>query len=198
MKTSAILTVILSILISTAAHADKVTGRLIYKSDTTYFKYEKRGVSNEYKWHMHTLGSMQFKMKIITDKGEELKLTPKDSVLEIHVFFDTDTARLLKCPKPSGAGGTFNSYEHMFMHLIVEGDVNLVQYYTNSPENGLQMHPYYLKSGEKPYLIKKGGFRRRMTKYFSDCPSLVQKIDEKNYNFWFMEDIAKFYNQECK
>ena len=40
-------------------------------------------------------------------------------------------------------------------------------------------------------------FHKRLSKYFSDCPTLSKKIKSKVYNYSDTEEIIKFYNTNC-
>ncbi len=40
-------------------------------------------------------------------------------------------------------------------------------------------------------------FVKRMSKYFSDCPTLVEKMKNKEYSYYNSKDIVEFYNSNC-
>ncbi len=56
----------------------------------------------------------------------------------------------------------------------------------------------FVKSGEKPVKIQKSNFRNRLKEVFSDCPSLLSKINDNKIRW---DDIAEYvytYNKDCK
>jgi len=57
---------------------------------------------------------------------------------------------------------------------------------------------YLQKDGEKLKRPRTLNFRKDMTEYLSDCPSLVEKIRDKDFKRKDLEFIVLFYNKQCK
>ena len=66
-------------------------------------------------------------------------------------------------------------------------------------------YSYYVGAGESEqveHLYTKGlpfskSFKRSMKKYFKDCPSLVEKIDNKEFSKDEVLQVVEYYNQNC-
>lgn len=57
---------------------------------------------------------------------------------------------------------------------------------------------YLLQRGEEPLKEPRWlGFRKKMEKYFADCPELVLLIEEREFKRRDVEEIVLYYNRQC-
>lgn len=96
---------------------------------------------------------------------------------EISLYKDF-TANMVMGATPMGAGGPMiQSY-------------NIVDYYVKRSNQQTASH---LASNE---LFSKN-FKKAATEYFSDCPPLVAKLENKEFNKKDIKEIVTFYNETC-
>ncbi len=58
---------------------------------------------------------------------------------------------------------------------------------------------YILQKGDGELKRTKGlNFRKDMVEYFSDCPELSKRIDNKEFRNNDLESIVRFYNNKCR
>ena len=90
------------------------------------------------------------------------------------------------------------------LEVKVEGKVSLFRYVTTV--NNMRHVSYYLKkeSDKLPvFYCGKGYFYKQkfipfVSKYFSDCKNLVEKVKSKELKQKEFEIVVEFYNNECK
>jgi hypothetical protein len=54
------------------------------------------------------------------------------------------------------------------------------------------------KEGAEFVKIKYGSFKKKMIKYLSDCPEIVDLLKEDSYTSNEVESMVKYYNMYCK
>jgi hypothetical protein len=108
-----------------------------------------------------------------------------------------------------------------FVELLVDGELRLVARtvsvnsgggwtQTGAPGSAPTYTPgfmgshnqvMFLKEGEKPEVFNDANifksFRKRAMDYFEDCPSLVNKLEKKEFVDDDLREIVKYYNSTC-
>ena len=99
-----------------------------------------------------------------------------------------------------------NGDRQIFLRLIKNGKLKLLRYYTTGggySGMGMGGGSYSI---QKDMLEKANGklfepswlsFKKDMTNYLSDCPSVAKKIEEKTYRSADIEQIVEEYNKYC-
>lgn len=93
--------------------------------------------------------------------------------------------------------------QYAFLKLVVDGDVKLFNYYYQQPSNtgsgSYSMNEYILQNDVGDLVAVNGmSFKEDMSTYFSECPALAEKIEDKTYRINDMETIVKYYNSTCR
>lgn len=104
-----------------------------------------------------------------------------------------------------------DSYNHpLLLQQIREGKVNLYMRERNSIGNEIIDRPrapkyYFLERHSEgrgnpviPYTHLSRKFKKSAKAYFQDCPSLVEKIQSKEYKREDVIEMVDFYNSECQ
>jgi len=90
-----------------------------------------------------------------------------------------------------------------FAELIVDGKVKLVKRVVAGNSNnqyGSTVESLFIKNNEMAVPFNYIGiksFKKSAKNYFSDCSSLVSKIDNKEFNRKNLREIAEYYNANC-
>ncbi|UII28327.1 hypothetical protein LVD15_07830 [Fulvivirga maritima] len=100
----------------------------------------------------------------------------------------------------------FNRDSHLFLKLVLNGELRLYDYYTekHTPATDQKTgtisikQEYLLKLPDSPLKnLKTIGFRKDMMEYFSYCPELVEMLETRTLRKKDIEAIVEFYNQKC-
>lgn len=90
-----------------------------------------------------------------------------------------------------------------FAELIVDGELKLLKR-TVSNGNGYSLNiveeTLFQRLDNEPIefnYVELQSFKSKAMEYFKDCPSLVKKIEEKEYKRNDLEVIVKYYNDNC-
>lgn len=94
-------------------------------------------------------------------------------------------------------------FQYTFLKLIIDGDVKLFNYYYQAASNtgggSYQMNVYVLqKDADNLVAVNVMSFKEDMSAYFSECPVLAEKIEDKTYRLNDMETIVQYYNSNCR
>lgn len=97
------------------------------------------------------------------------------------------------------------------MELVVEGEVNLYKFekdivvFNNDIEN--KSFHNYTKTINLGYFVKHKkdktaidilfGFKKRVARFFSDCPDIIELVNDKTYTKDDIELIVIYYNKNC-
>ena len=121
---------------------------------------------------------LQYKVKYFDPAGKKVVLKA-DNAKEIQFQFAGENVRMLSRYNSIGIGNIFSMSTHIFLKLEMDGKLKLQK------ENGELKRP------------KGMSFRKDMTEYFSDCPALVEKIEDKDFRKSDLEMMVNFYNSNC-
>lgn len=177
-----------------ASYGQLTKGIMIQDGDTIEVKV-KMPIGLDEKINYNKL---QRKLKCYDDKGEK-NIVKAKQVDEVVLYYG-DTIRMLRHKDPIQVPCEMCVPKYVLLKLIVDGELKLFQYFnTSGSVSGIpheEIYYYYQKRDEElftstSYLHTK----KEMTEYFSDCESLVQKIENKEFKT--SEQLVKFYNTNC-
>jgi len=157
--------------------------------------------------------ALQRKIKYIDENGKKRKIRANEAK-EVRFTYQGDDIRLLSMPMSDVYTGLFNSSNKVFLHLKLDGPLRLFTYYskTNNASSYNNNTGMWNGSGgtsvrEVP-LLQKGNdkvkkpnyfkFRKDMMSYLSDCPTLVAKLENKDFRRRDVYDMVWYYNSNCK
>jgi hypothetical protein len=155
---------------------------------------------------------LQYKVKYFDSTGKKFVLRP-DNAKEIQFKYDFENVRMLSRYNSLGLGNIFSMSTNIFLKLEIDGKLKLFKYYYTQSSPGWYnastgaITGGYSYSVER-YILQKGygelkrpkslTFRKDMVEYFSDCPSLVKKIESKDFRKNELEFIVNYYNSNCR
>jgi hypothetical protein len=90
-----------------------------------------------------------------------------------------------------------------FAKLIIDGTIKLVRRsVSNTSDNRLRIYKESLLVRDNNEAIvfnyaELKSFKKRALEYFSDCSSLVSKIEDEKYKRNDLEDLVNYYNDNC-
>ena len=88
-------------------------------------------------------------------------------------------------------------YHTIFLRLIIDGTLKAFIYYERG-RGGVYQYVIFQKKQEKMFEVPyKLSFRKPMAEYFSDCPELAAKIENKELLNTNLKEIVLFYNEHC-
>lgn len=195
-----ILTLILVYLLSCSLFAKKIEGSIIENGDTSNVTLY---VQCALGYPSLTRNSEYFEY---SEKGEDIKvLYPKPGV-EVHFNHKGDSyifqsLNYFSDPGKSGVGFMCLERKGKYLSAIIAVNIieeeDIVDYKGQLLPNDISKEirtTFY--SPEKGFM-KFGAFnfRKQAKLYFSDCPTLVSKIDEKEFTRSSILEIVDFYNR---
>ncbi len=202
-----LLLVVFSLILSSNLLAEKVKGKIYFENDTIdvtfYIPVDYFSLDINYE-------SLQEKIKYIDSTGKKKVLRPKDAK-EIRFKYEFENVRMLSRENSILLGRPLSRGSHIFLKLEIDGRLKLFKYYhTQGGGGGYNSVTGTLSSGfayssdgfilqkENSELKKIKRFKKDMPEYFSDCPKLIEKIENKEYRENDIDLIVKFYNSWCK
>ena len=201
---------VMVLLISTYSEAKKIPGFFINKEgDTVYVTFN---VTVSLFRQEAKIERIQEKIRYYDSLNNKNTLKPEDAS-EVVIVNSGDTIRMLSKANNLGLG-SFLSRNGIFLRLIKDGPLKLFKYYesgsstpgynhsTNTVSSGYtyetEMHILQKKDGPLVRVRNEVNFRKEMSKYLSDCPELVKKIDQKQYRKDDIFLIVEEYNKNCR
>ena len=152
---------------------------------------------------------LQHQIRYIDEHGKKQIVLPED-VDEVRFKFDNKTVRMLSRKNTLNLEVQSVVPGFIFIKLEIDGPLKLFTYFKNESMSGKASTPLkdqYSFEVEKYILQKefeglkrpKGmNFKYDMTHYFSNCPSLSQKIKSKELQSFEMIAIVNYYNSKCR
>lgn len=197
-------------LICTNSEAKKIPGFFINKEgDTVCVTFD---VTFGFFGQDAKIERIQEKIRYYDSLNNKNTLKPEDAS-EVVIVNSGDTIRMLSKANNLGLG-SFLSRNGIFLRLIKDGPLKLFKYYesgsstpgynhsTNTVSSGYtyetEMHILQKKDGPLVRVRNEVNFRKEMSKYLSDCPELVKKIDQKQYRKDDIFLIVEEYNKNCR
>jgi len=201
--------VVIGLVLTLKLEAKKIEGKIFFEHDTAeviliipikFFTQEPN------------FEKLQYKVKYINSIGKKIVLRP-DNAREVQFKFENENVRMLSRYNSLGLGSIFSSSNNIFLRLEIDGELKLFNYYYTQSSPGMYnastgtMTGGYYYSVER-YVLQKGDgelkrpksltFRNDMAEYFSDCPGLVERIEDKDFRKGDLKSIVKFYNTRCR
>ena len=88
-----------------------------------------------------------------------------------------------------------------FAELVIDGEVKLVKRTVSNTNYGSVFKESLLIRDNDMAIIfnyaELKSFKKRASEYFSDCPSLVSKVESKKYTRKDLEGLVNHYNDNC-
>lgn len=187
------------VIIHPGAIAKKIEGTIVFENGTertVTFKIPFRLLSSHADYER-----LQHRVKFF-DKGEKLVLRPGEAS-EFRFQYQNETVRMVSI-SGSGLEGLFARNNAIFLKLEIDGALRLYRFFATRSSGGYnstytyQTAEYYLQKGKGPLKRPKGiSFRKDMVEYLSDCPTVADKINDKDFKRRDLEVIVMFYNKNC-
>ena len=194
------------LLISFSANCKKIPGYIITHEADTLFTLMKVSVG----WFSGnpSFNALQSKVIYYTEDGKKQVLRPADA-REVGIIYKGDTTRFLSRPNNLAISTSlFHDDGYIFLKLEEDGLVKLFSYEVQNHSGGFgaagavasaaitySYDRYVLQYNKLPLQQVRGiSFRRDMMEFFSDCPELVEKIDQRIYRKQDLQKIVKEYN----
>lgn len=99
----------------------------------------------------------------------------------------------------------FSNYDGM-KQLLISGKVNLYMLFKRGYQNSVDRYIYYARRNTEldvtfltsnPTLLANKTLKKNALNYFSDCPSLIEKIENDVLGAQEIEKIVNYYNSNC-
>lgn len=198
------------LLITFTSEAKKIKGQIILANDTLNvtllipFKFFSSNPNYE---------QLQYKIKYLNTKGE--KETKKaEEVVEVRFTANNQKNRMISLPNTIGSSASlFSNRDFILLKLEKEGYCRMFAYYYTTSSPGMYnagtgsymaggsstVTQHFLQKGKGELTQIKGiSFKRDMSEYFNDCPSLSEKIESKELRKSDINFIIDFYNKNCR
>jgi hypothetical protein len=197
------------ILVSLQVSAKKIQGRIILNNDEAMnvtFVIPFGFLAGEPAYI-----KLQTGVKYFDSSNKKIMLKPGDAK-EISFTFNGQNIRMLSVDDDLELRSIFSSQEKVFLKLEIDGAVKLFTSYTTQHTAGMyngmtgSMSPGTTYNVEKFVLKKRNGplkrprgivFRKDMSEFFSDCPELVEQIQNKDLRKGDLELMVMEYNKKC-
>lgn len=206
MKNFLVISILL--VISIHAYGRKVKGEIIAngKLREVTFDIKVPLLVNEPNFHR-----LQYKIRYYDEAGKKQTLRPHDAD-EIRFDYEGREVRMISCPNTLGNGNIFSTSTRIFLKLEIDGPLRLYRHYYKESTPGFYTGGTGGFSGGTTYIaenliFQKGngplkqpktlGWKKDMLDYFSDCPGLRERIDNKDLRRKEIEAIVIYYNQNC-
>jgi hypothetical protein len=153
---------------------------------------------------------IQYKVKYYDEAGKKRTLRPEDAE-EIRFDYDGMEVRMISCANTLGAGSLFANVSRIFLKLEMDGPLKLYRFYYRqtspgyyggaggySPGTSYTVDNLIFQKGNGPLKLPRSiGWKKDMREYFSDCPALQDRIEDKALRRKDIEAIVMYYNQNC-
>lgn len=153
---------------------------------------------------------IQYKLKYYDEAGKKHTLHPDDAD-EIRFEYEGMNVRMISCTNTMGDENIFSSSTRIFLKLEIDGPLRLYRYYFTqhspghyggaggySPGTTYTVDNLIFQKGngllKRPRVI---GWKKDMLEYFSDCPALSEKLENKDLRRQEIEAIVLYYNEHC-
>ena len=144
--------------------------------------------------------NLTWQMKYNDSLGEVGKLSPKHA-REVYLCVEGEQYHFIsilntpRLPSPPTLSGL-----RFFAVLKVDGYLKLVTYYGMTLW-GFSPYPdirnIMIKPDNEMLFLNQFGIRKKIMKFLSDCPELVQKLKEKDKSLKWDDQITRYYNLHC-
>lgn len=203
------LLIIIGLILSFKSEAKKIEGKILFENDTisVTFNIPIKFFSQEPNFE-----KLQYKVKYFDSEGNKIIIRP-DQAKEIQFSYVFENIRMISRHNSLGLGNIFSKSSNIFLRLEADGNLKLFNYYYTQSSPGMyngatgtmtggysySVEGFILQKGDGELKRPKGlTFKKDMIEYFSDCPALVEKIENKVFRKNDMAAIVTFYNTNCR
>jgi hypothetical protein len=142
------------------------------------------------------LNKMMTNIQYLDSLGKTRTIKPKD-VIEIDFNYQNTFIRMVSIKNIKD--------KFVFLHLITNGFCRVFKSYSRlTIPTGynhvvtIRQNSYFLqKKGGSLVAFNRSEYKTQLKEFFSDCPELCSKIDNKEYKSSNFLAIVKFYNTSC-
>ncbi|MFB6317084.1 hypothetical protein [Saccharicrinis sp. FJH54] len=190
-------------------NAKNLKGKIITGSDTStvMFKIPKGFLSTQISYE-----KLQKKVKYFDVDGTKKILRPENAE-EFRFMYKGKEIRFLSRRNNLYLGGAFSIRPRLFLKLEVDGKLKLFKYYgsqNSSGSFGASSGGMYggVSMNTVDNILQKGDgdlmqpnfyrYKKELKEFLNDCPELCEKIDNKELKKRDLEEIVRFYNENCK
>lgn len=204
-----ILLILIGLIFYSKINAAKIEGTIIFRNDSVSQVIFDIPI-------IFWLGEINYisLQELIIYKDSEknkFRLTP-DEVKEIIFRYNDEEIRMISVENVPYKFPFNNPPRHILLRLIIDGNLSLFIFHNKVGPVGMYVGPGskwrgYSNDVELIVLKKNGGelfkpsftksFKSDMKLYLSDCPSLIEKIENDIYNIDNIRQIVTDYNTNC-
>jgi len=196
------LVVIVLLVFIFTAQAIKVPGIIITNDDDTL--YVKLKIPVHANGDIYFLG-LQYGTSYIDSKGEK-QVFFSTYAKEFQFLWEGDLIRMISFKSTKEIGEVDAGYDKVFLHLKSNVRISHFYYYKSvmgqnpirRKQNGQYFVDVFKRKDEPLFVLNRFEFKNKAMAYFSDCPSLVERIRNKTYRINDMTGLIWFYNYRCK
>jgi hypothetical protein len=179
-----------------AAFAERIPGRIVKANGETM------QVSLDVPDGETDFRSMQETVTYYDEKGSK-QMLKADLIKEVTFDYKSGNVKLVSIPfKSTGLQTPLKAnQENILAQVVVNGKVSIYKFFYYEP---LTQFPGPIQ--EKTLLQKEGGelyeprylmFKKDMTSYLCDCPTVIDKIQSKQYKRKDLAQLVADYNHNC-
>ncbi|MBF4473790.1 hypothetical protein [Flavobacterium sp. HJJ] len=157
------------------------------KKDKIYFKVDEKDEASEWNYDMAT--SLVFSGYGFSEKYEYVKIG-KNATPQLIQVADEGNITLYKQIKVTNSildvmqnGYYLNNGQRMGGNNLLESEVKYIYYVKKKGDDFAMLFPSHSKE--------------KMLAYFSDCPALKKKIEQKVFTKKNIEEMIEYYNNYC-
>ena len=188
------------------AYSIKIEGKIIRELDTLDVEFVFFGLTpNKYSM----IAQSQHMVNYIDSMGVRRKLKPEDAK-EVQFKIANSLIRMIAHENTVGLGSLFNRPKYVFLKIMIDDRLKVFEYYyqnnstsgsgqagTYEPVNTMTSSYILQKEGAELVYPRENSFKKQMQVYFSDCPTLSQKIAEKEIKYNHLIEAVNYYNSNC-
>jgi hypothetical protein len=204
-----VLLITIGVIFTFKLEAKKIEGKIFFEHDTmdVIFNIPVDLITEEPNFE-----SLQQRVKYYDSEGKKHILRPDDAKEYRFKSYHREI-RMISRKNTLESGRLFSTGNNIFLRLQVDGYLKLFNYYFTRTTAGTFNGPtgamnsgtsysserYVLQKGDDVLKRTKGlNFKKDMQEYFSDCPKLAEKIENKEFRQYDLRSIVRFYNSQCR
>lgn len=195
-------------LFTLSLQAKKIEGKIVFENETVNVVFNIPIIMLQ---DAPNYQKIQQRVQYYDAVGKKQTLWPEDAK-EIQFTYGQENVRMISVVNSIGLGNPLASSNQIFLKLEIDGHLKLYSYFYSQSSPGMvnpatgimgggysyNMDRYVLQKGDGELKkIKGASFKKDMSEYFSDCPSLAQKIENKEFRKDDLESMVNIYNAEC-
>lgn len=205
-----ILVIVIGLISILNIHAERIAGTILFNNDSTArVTFE---IPVEIFLDAINYQSIQEKIVYYDSNDKKIKLKP-EQVKEINFRFKNEDIRMVSFARIPYNIPFSTPTGHILLRNIIDGNLKLFIFHSTHGPAGMYIGPgskWVGKSGDVELIILKKNneelfkpkftdrkFKKDMSAYLSDCPSLVQKIENDLYTIDNIRQIVIDYNSNC-